>query len=235
MRTLCCAPLCSRWSTADRHLRFCLISQAALGRTQSTPCWPTATRSLRMFAPGFFKHRSTRVATLMNITAHWRSPPRTGCGYGSFINRHSHSCRDAVASSGHGMLVRFRSSTGWAMSPIVFSCLKAPAFMMFFMWVSSSPSTGTLLPLHQLYPRSRTSDSCLNQLRHYVLACVEENGMSLSSGKTCQPRIPHESQLTPSAQHTPHPSFQLEDELFHEEGRDVMVGNVYGRRKRNRG
>jgi len=32
-----------------------------------------------------------------------------------------------------------------------------------------------------------------------------------------------------------HPSFQLEDELFSEGGRDVMVGNVYHRRKRTRG
>ena len=31
------------------------------------------------------------------------------------------------------------------------------------------------------------------------------------------------------------PTFQLEDELFVEGGRDVMVGQVYQRRKRNRG
>ena len=29
-----------------------------------------------------------------------------------------------------------------------------------------------------------------------------------------------------------YPDFQLEDELFPEEGRDVMTGNVYERRRR---
>jgi len=32
-----------------------------------------------------------------------------------------------------------------------------------------------------------------------------------------------------------HPTFQLEDELFLQGGRDVMVGNKYQRRKRARG
>jgi hypothetical protein len=32
-----------------------------------------------------------------------------------------------------------------------------------------------------------------------------------------------------------HPDFQLEDELFAEGGRDVMVGQVYQRRKRSHG
>jgi hypothetical protein len=32
-----------------------------------------------------------------------------------------------------------------------------------------------------------------------------------------------------------HPSFQLEDEPFPEGARDVIVGNVYHRRKRTRG
>jgi len=30
-----------------------------------------------------------------------------------------------------------------------------------------------------------------------------------------------------------HPSFQLEDELFPEEGRDVMYSNAYQRRRRD--
>jgi len=32
-----------------------------------------------------------------------------------------------------------------------------------------------------------------------------------------------------------HPDFQLEDELFPEEGRDVMVGRTYQRKRRNSG
>jgi transcriptional regulator GlxA family with amidase domain len=32
-----------------------------------------------------------------------------------------------------------------------------------------------------------------------------------------------------------HPDFQLEDELFVEGGRDVMVGNVYRRREKQSG
>jgi hypothetical protein len=32
-----------------------------------------------------------------------------------------------------------------------------------------------------------------------------------------------------------HPDFQLEDELFPEEGRDVMVGNTYQRKRKAHG
>jgi len=32
-----------------------------------------------------------------------------------------------------------------------------------------------------------------------------------------------------------YPDFQLEDELFSEDGRDVMTGNVYERRRRQNG
>jgi len=40
--------------------------------------------------------------------------------------------------------------------------------------------------------------------------------------------------VTPDFQAT-YPDFQLEDELFPEDGRDVMTGQVYKRRRKERG
>jgi len=88
---------------------------------------------------------------------------------------------------------------------------------------SSAPA---LPPLRHGRPLQRPERVLRSELRRGVWhVLVEWAGMPVSEA-TWEP-VP--------AFREAHPSFQLEDELFPEGGRDVMVGNVYQRRKRSRG
>jgi len=72
---------------------------------------------------------------------------------------------------------------------------------------------------------------CYNSQRRFSShSCAEAFGISSYNGQAFQAQKQRGKLFQTSS--NPTPTFQLEDELFPEEGSDVMTGNVYARRRR---